>query len=674
MRQTTRALVRSLDFRDFAVVASGLYSTDASERAISESFKFLPALFPKLVCLLIDGHPELNPESLVLAQPDRVLNDTPGSLQLLDLAHCFHPLTTRFLQSLYLRDLVYLDISFLAGSIGSLVQHSLNPEFVPELRVLKVRHRELDDSTARILLRAFQRQLWSLDLSGNKLTDATIETLIDSSFSAISFRSDAHFKTEGKLVNYQQAGTIAYGPFEFISESPHSISFSHPERYLPDAPPYNRRGSRQEPQEWQVARSTGVNSIRDDSTDAVRKHLLDVSLEGSMSATRRADDSVRLRRGGITHLCLNGNRFTSKGIQKLLRCTGGRLEHFECDSPPFPSTVDASTSTIQITGLFGISHLLRPVFASNLRSVRLHHSVVTDIPEVTAGGLKPWPAAVLAEGVLTKRIRMAYPQAFVPDMNPRLTSLTLTGIPTKSIGPLIAAIIRFLGLASDQQHVAEHAPLLSTQRGSTSLKGLRHIRLELAPGFPEEFCTDMISSELDLDELLDPASMARRQTRIESQHNTAAESDSLTSSVEVEPNDLIWHSPRWEYVSHRVDASASWTGNMFTLQVWVGSGIPGPRAAVNEYMVKLRDPKLRRSPIPVMPHHIAAGVPSDTYIFHDAWEAMIYPARVPRVHEPSSFSAMRDVAAAIKQYRAKTKGTSRHWMGKLELVRHSHDI
>lgn len=671
VRQKTRTLVRSLDFRDFAVVTSGLYSTDASERAISESFRILPRLFPELACLLINGHPELNPESLILAHTEGGIGNHQA-LQLLDVANCIHPLNNRFFQSVYLRNLIYLDLSCLPGSIGNLVHHSLRPEFLPELRILKVRHRELDDSTARVLLQAFKRQLWSLDLSGNKLTDTTIDTLIDSAFSAQSFRSEAHFETEGKLVNPQNIGTLAYGPFDLISESDNSGTFTHPARYLPDAPPYNRRGSQQDLQEWQVVRSTGVSPIREDSADTVRACLLSDPFEGRTNLGARADNTIRNRRGGITHLYLNGNRFTSMGIQKLLRCTWGRLEHFECDQAYNKCAGTAASSIYEIGGLFGISHLLRPVFASNLRSVRLHHSVVTHIPELTTGASRSWPAAVLAEGVFGKRIEMAYPRPFVPEMNPRLISLTLTGIPKKSTGTLVTSLIRFLDLVSGQQHAVKDAPFSSAKRGAKSLSGLRHVRLELAPDLSEDLSIDMLGSETDYDRLLDPASWGVRQERPKSPVNEIVQPNNSGRATELTTHGEDFYSTKQEYISCRIDASASWTGNVFTVQVWVGSGIKGSRPAVNEYISNLRNPILRRNPVPAMPHHVAAGVPAGVYIFHDAWEAMIRPPTVPKVHELSSLSAMKDVAAAIKQYRTQTRGTDRYWTGKLELVSHSH--
>ncbi|ETS73280.1 hypothetical protein PFICI_14885 [Pestalotiopsis fici W106-1] len=691
VRPSTRALVRSLDFRDFAIVASGLYSSDASERAISESLKGLPTLFPNLICLLIAGHPEINSESLVATHTEEAKGQVQTALQMLDLAGCLHPLTTRMFRSSFLRDLVYLDISFLPGSVGTLVQTSLNPEFVPELRILKVRSREMDDATAHLLLERFGRQLWSLDISENKLTDATIESLIEHSFSELTYQSDQHFNVEGKLKNDRSWGTREFGPFESISESNESSSFTHRMRYVPDAPPYHCHAGQQDLQEWQVVRLTGVESRINDSAAGVLQCLLDDALQPVPEA-RGAASSIRQGRGGLTHLYLNGNRFTSAGIQKLLRCVKGQLQHFECDSSRLSCLVPDSRSLPQVHGLFGLSHLFRPVFASNLRSLRIHHSAVTCVPRLEADWLPPREAAIQAERVFRQHIQMAYPCAFVPDMNPRITSLTLTQIPARSSGPLIRAITRFLDLASDQQLAMRESNTNANRRDSANLTGLCHIRLELLHDHARDL-TDVLSDEgVDFDQLLDPVAPGEGQGEAfwwdHPKHKLRAHSVSSKVSCEapnassVDNNPVngdelsvipqssgIRHNKQEEYVHCRIDAADSWTGNMFTVPVWVGCGVVGPSPALNEYMSNVLDSSCRKNIGPAMPDQIAAGVPPGSYIFHDAWTMMVLPTSLRKLDDESKRDPMDCVATAIKEYRQKTKGTNRHWNGKLELLR-----
>ncbi|KAH6656882.1 hypothetical protein BKA67DRAFT_553490 [Truncatella angustata] len=683
VRLMTREFVRSLDFRNFAVVASGLYSTDASERAISNSFKHLPTLFPRLVCLLVDGHPELNPESLAWVDVINTDRKTPNSLQLLDLANCPHHLNANFFRSAYLRDLVYLDISSLPGSISQTVKASLNPDHVPGLRVLKIRQRELDDSSARILLQRFGRQLWSLDLSNNKLTDATIDTLIRMSFSSLTLRSDAHFHIEGKLISPGRLGTIEYGPLEFLMESKESSTFVHPMRYFPDAPPYICGRSHQELQEWQTVRCSGAGPRRCDDIDSVKSHLLADLLGQQPVSTSSLTHDARSGQGGLTHLSISGNQITSAGVRRLLRCTLGRLEHFDCSVQHISSITSNAQSSLRISGLFGTSHLIRPVFSSNLRHLRVHHSLVTNIPTVNSRELSQRAAAVFAETVVREHAQIAYPQVFVPDTNPRLSSLTLTHIPTHSIGPLILALTNFLDLASSQQHAVEKVLASSTQRGSKVVRGLQYIRLELLSD--EELPTALFDDDVDFDQLLDPASFTNDnldETSGDAQAGLLAEnaenqigretqvigSPKMSETAGNSQSD-IWQHSGDVFIVHRVEAPESWTGNVFTLKVWTGSEVTGMSPAVSKYTANVQDPKLRKNVGPAMPHHVAAGVPYGSYIFYTAWDEMIFPGGNAKPNLQPLLALHKDVAVAIKEYRAQTRGTDRYWKGKLELVR-----
>ncbi|KAI0124786.1 hypothetical protein BJ170DRAFT_476231 [Xylariales sp. AK1849] len=696
VRLITRALVRSLDFRRFALAASGLYSTEASERAISDSFKALPLLFPHLLCFLIDGHPELDPASLVQPTTSRGLDASQPMLQLLDLAHCRHELTPRVFSSRYFEDLVYLDLSSIPGSIKSAVNSSLNPKFLPGLRLLKVRGREMDDSTAGLLFQTFGRRLWSLDISHNKLTDASIGLLIESCFSSLSFRSDAHYETEGKLVNPRYLGSMRYGPFEVIEESGFSSSFDHAERHMPDAPPYSQRPDREGLQEWKVVRSSGLNIRKHDDTDVIRQELLDNAIEKTISLPGVMDHNLGASQGGVTHLHLNGNHFTSAGIEKILRASHGRLEHLECDScrsePPGLGTFGPLPKLLTVSGLFSASHLFRPVFSSNLRSLRIHHSVVTQIPSVAADELTARAAWLLAETSFHERIQLAYPQPLIPDMNPRIVSLVLTRIPARSIGPLISRLTSFLDLASEQQQAIERAAYSYNQRRSSTLRGLRHIRLEMEPEYSKNSPTIFGEGHTNFDDLLDPANGETRGDPLAFDQDTwgitARRSQSRSSGTEhhtpsslskgripqsaarsTKSPDEFTHNPNEEYITHRVDASESWNGNVFSVPVWVGSGVPGPHPAANEYMTNLRDLRLHANVGPAMPNQVAGGVPYGSYIFYAAWDSMVFPKHLNILEPSSSHAQMLDVADAIKRYRLGTKGTPKHWTGNLELVR-----
>lgn len=686
-------MVRSLDFRAFALTASGLYSTDASERAISESFRVLPKLFPNLICLFLDGHPELDPSSLSAADGAT----TSHSLELLDLASCRQELTPKLFCSQLFRDLIYLDVSYVPGSIRSAIQLSLNPTHLPGLRVLKAQGREVDDATAQLLFQTFRLQLWSIDLSDNKLTDGALDALLEHCLSSLSFHDDSHFEVEGKVVLPRNLGSNRYGPFEFIKESAHSASFTHPERYLADPPVYSHRADQTELQEWQTIRSDGTGPLRRDDASALKAMVLENALSLAGRTPRQLVHDLHVPRGGITHLYLNRNGLTTDGIGRLLRVSSGRLEHFECDNCLLPSPLlspDEGWRELRAAGVLGLAHLVRPAFSSNLRSLRAHHSLVTQIPDLHAKGLPLATALRLSETVLFNNASRVYPLRFVPDMNPRIASLTLTYIPARSTGRVITQLTSFLDLASIQQVNLRNARRRMNGRHAAMLSGLRHIRLELDPDFSDDISLDSSTGrDIEYDKLLDPGDEdfghstfsffeeTKRPTPNQSdttfrrpggneriRHNNTAQFSHWTSGRLKSPP---YSDTESQFITYHEEASNSWTGNVYSVPVWIGPGTIGPHAAVNEYMWNLQDAKLRTSVGPATPSHVAAGVPPLTYIFYAAWDAMLFPKNIAVVTKNLSAEPLQDVAAAIKAYRVGTKGTPRHWDGKIELVRTS---
>ncbi|KAI1409965.1 hypothetical protein F5Y13DRAFT_78920 [Hypoxylon sp. FL1857] len=687
-RLKTRSYVRSLDFRHFASRASGLYSSEASERAISESFRHLPRIFPGLICLLVDGHPELNPESLAAA------SSASESLQLLDLARCRHELTSRLFSSDLFRGLVYLDISFIPGSVKTAVQSSLNPKSLPDLRVLRVAGREMDNWTASLLFQTFRRQLWSLDLSHNKLGDEILDEIVEHCISLFTYHTDAHFEKEGKLTLPKNVGSRKYGLFEFIEEPEISYRPHELEKYLADSPFYTQRADQTEPQEWQAVRPDGLAPLRRDDANTAKESLLYEALSGILgSFSFRGQPG--LGSGGLTHLYLSGNKFTVSGVERLIRMSRGRLEHLECDSclcAPTHIQLASQLKGMKILGFPGSAPLFRPVISSAIRSLRVHHSLVTQVPSVSIDGLSSTSAARLAEEKLFRNIRRAYPLSLVPDTNPRITSLTLTNIPARSTGPVIDQLVRFLELASAQQKAIRDARALFHGRASSVLRGLRHIRLELQPDLSDDRNAIAASDEVDFDKLLDPAEDDFSQDGSsffgdDELFGITSRTKSTSKTSQAKPSDPAANSEgyrRWtsgrlksypysdtdsEYITHYVDASDSWTNNFYSIPVWIGPGVIGPHAAVNEYMWNLQDPNLCTDVGPATPNHVAAGVPPLTYIFHRAWEAMVIPKSNDIREAAKSSTPFRDVAAAIKEYRLRTRGTEGHWDGKIELVR-----
>ncbi|MBE3048697.1 hypothetical protein IMZ48_40605, partial [Candidatus Bathyarchaeota archaeon] len=303
----------------------------------------------------------------------------------------------------------------------------------------------------------------------------------------------------------------------------------------------------------------------------------------------------------------------------------------------------------------GSAHIWRPVFSSNLRSLRIHHSVVTQIPTLEAEGLSPLARLWLAETAIRQRCEMAYPQALAPDMNPRIVSLTLTKIPRRSSGPLIDKITAFLRLASVQERDIADATISSSRRAPMMLRGLRHISLEFEPDPMEDLSQLTLSGDLDAEDLLgmDRESFPSVDESPENKGSTRR-NDPVPANPGVSDNARFEDSEGLVLEGEHVVQTEKWQGNVFRARVWVGSGIPGPHPAVNAYMDLVRRTPLRKVVGAASPVHVVAGVPPDSLLFLDAWEAILVPSFMPELQR-GHLEGMRDVLGELKKYRMATR-------------------
>jgi len=263
-------------------------------------------------------------------------------------------------------------------------------------------------------------------------------------------------------------------------------------------------------------RLDGKKKILNDSLDAVKatltqRRVFDVPLPTEANNDNLPGYSIppRLRMNqldicktqkGITHLYLNENKISAQGVENIMLSTG-QLQHFECDTmslkvPPkaFPSWMARWS---MMSGILGQAYLFRPMVASNLQVLRIHHSLVTNLPTLEADTLGAMTNIWLAETFLLPRADLVYPQVFVPDMNPRLRSLTLSHIPRYSTGPLIERLINFLKLASAQERAIQDTGL-SRSRKPVTVSGLSHIRLEFDPDPRDEIVLSAINRQISL--------------------------------------------------------------------------------------------------------------------------------------------------------------------------------
>ena len=156
VRSETLSLVRVFDARSIR----GTYSLSMGVN-LNTSLKNAVRFLPNLICILIDGHEDLDPSESFAEVGHRI--------QLLSMAGCPVSLSNKFINTL--RGIVYLDLSYTSGSLRPLFQDDV----LPELRVLKIQGKEVDDTTVENLTARFGTRLWSLDLSNNKLTDKALE-------------------------------------------------------------------------------------------------------------------------------------------------------------------------------------------------------------------------------------------------------------------------------------------------------------------------------------------------------------------------------------------------------------------------------------------------------------------------------------------------------------------
>ncbi|KAJ3493739.1 hypothetical protein NLG97_g4544 [Lecanicillium saksenae] len=647
VRPSTRSLVQILDLRDFAKECYQ-FATDQNARFL-RSLHMALKLLPQVNALLLDHHTEIDPNSLIS------LTKTHSSPLLLSISHCSTQLPVTFFTSSSLQKLVYLDVSNLPGSVAPLIQ----PSLLPDLRILKLAGRELDDATLLGLVDLYRLRLWSLDLSNNRLTDCILQTLVERCFPVASLRSSVHFQVEGRLAGTER-GSLSYGPFEFIEESEFSGTFCSPDRYHLDAPTYNAQpyflhGQRQ------VFRSDGRAGLRSDSADGATRML------SHQSTNYDTEDTYR-NSSGITHLDISYNNISAIGVERLLRISNGQIEQFACDSmplvPPRSPALEFWASNTSLHGIVGLTHAFRPVYSPNLRSLRIHHSFVTNIPSLVADGLSSFARLYLAETSIRFRTDEAYPQRFVPDMNPRLHSLTLTCVPRRSSGPLIERLVHFLKLLSIQERSiadANQSSQATSWRWPGMLSGIRHLRLEFEPDTLGKDTTT--AEDVDAEQLMNSGERGfsffedenhySRRTPTEPKSGAARSLNTggtSTIAASAADDDDLQKTVRdnAEFFIHNDE----WNGRSFKLQVWAGSVQPHRNLVVNEYRRLVTNHKtLRHGLGPVSPAQVLAGVPEKTYIFHTAWRAAIMPPGELASPAPQDLTGMQDVLGALKKHR-----------------------
>ncbi|KAG5932639.1 hypothetical protein E4U53_001237 [Claviceps sorghi] len=647
-----RALIRILDARYFGKNAYESWSHQR-EGTLDKAFERALTVLPNVNAILLDGHRDLHLDFLAARHESGRFN----SLRVLSIAECRHQVPRLFFAAPSLQNLVYLDMSYLPGSLLPLVQ----PTVLPGLRILKVKGRELHDAQCLELIRHFRRQLWSLDISENNITDSAIRPIRDWCIPTGPVCRQANSFVEGRLLS-GHGGTEYYGPFVSIKDGELSGSFSHAERYYADAPRYPAQSPLEEHDHDQPG-SDGSTLVRQDTAKAAT-----AVFTGSGGQDRGEEYQQSM---GLTHLRLSHNTLSAVGIQKLLHISNGHIEDLTCDSMPLLPRIGHDVpfwpSHASLRGILGAAHCFRPAMSRKLRVLRLHHSVVTNIPSLLVHGATYKARCLQAETVIRERIETMFPQTFLPDMNPRIYSLTLTCLPRFSSGPLISKLIQFLQLLSTQegaiQDVARNMP---TRHSPKVLSGLRHLRLEFDSN---DIMDDDFSASLSQDaEHGEDEIFSFFPTEQVKADQVPAEKSASSADVVLPPEEsggemgkpsttgAPWLANRDEsdFVTH----DGHWHGEAFSVQVWIGPAHDDAPEALRDYRRMVVDHGVRDGVGPVTPAQIQAGAPQDSFIYQIAWSAAVMPAtlRTPRRAE---LAGMRDVLDALKTYRLESRAKHR---------------
>ncbi|KAG6079088.1 hypothetical protein E4U16_001261 [Claviceps sp. LM84 group G4] len=641
---STRSLIRILDARLFGKAAYEPWSNQ-QESTLGKAFERASTRLPNVNVILLDGHRDLDFSFVTGRQGCRTL----GSIQVLSIAECRVQVPRLFFTAPSLQNLTYLDVSYLPGSLVSAIQ----PAVLPCLRILKARGRELHDDQCLELIGLFKRQLWSLDISDNSVTDNVIQSMKDWCMPRLSLRSEGDQFIEARIV-YRGGGTDLYGPFLSLEDEESGGPLPHPERYCVDAPRYVAETSLGDQcHDQSESRSDGTTISRQDTVEAA------VALLTGDDAHARGEEYKQSM--GLTHLRLSQNALSAVGIQKLLHVSNGGIEDLACDSMLFLPRVAQYgrfwPPNVSLRGILGAAHCFRPEMSRNLRTLRIHHSVVTNIPTLVMHGASRKACSLVAETVIRERIESVFPETFLPDTNPRLYSLTLTCLPRFSSGPLITKLIEFLKLLSVQEGtIQDISRTMPTRRSPELWRGLRHLRLEFDNSETMDVSTNF-SFDAEHSEDEEVFSFFQNEQRGGSQGSISFGRQSLSSADVVLTSEELnlggacwWNQDRSSYVTHH----GHWNDKPFSVPVWVGSVDDEAPEAQRAYRRLVVDYGIRDGVGPVTPAQIQAGAPPKSFIYHIAWSATVMPATLslPRRDE---LAGMGDVLDAIKAYRRESR-------------------
>ena len=233
---------------------------------------------------------------------------------------------------LYLSNLVFLDLSQTTGARDASVLQKL--KYMHNLQVLKLRRVNLRDEDVIILADSISIRVRSLDISGNVLTDASVETLLHLCFSVPVVENESEIDVRLQL--------------------PHRGLGNRPNGYDATVPSY-------------------LESLQDDTLDEHFLRHLAKPVVGRLP-------SEDLPHSGITHLYMSDNMLTFKGLSRLIKSgcayvldVGRIIMKTPVEDPP--SFVKSSPLINSATAKEMLS-LLKGLYNINLRCFRVNYAIV----------------------------------------------------------------------------------------------------------------------------------------------------------------------------------------------------------------------------------------------------------------------------------------------------------
>ncbi|ESZ93462.1 hypothetical protein SBOR_6169 [Sclerotinia borealis F-4128] len=405
-------------------------------------FKFFKN-FPNLNCILLA--PTCSEDYGIFPGadlPDKY-NAIPQS-EFLSASGC-----TTFDYSLVLRQnitkyLIYLDASDTVR--GPNWGASFTIENLPNLRILKLRRLRLTDTMLPPIVTNSRRQIWSLDLRDNLLTDNTINPLLRSCF-------------------LERFPDIEHGPLRATDER----LFEHPPIYREA-----NEGADPPPTTMTTLRPDFINRVECSTPGG---HALNI-----LERKNNIEDNL-LMVTGLTHLYISNNKFTALGPQNLLGQTNS-LQVLDAGSNRTSLAVVAGACVDVYAQEHTIRFLSRK-WQPRLEILRIHHSIVTRHPSVISQSHKYDRKEAISNLKIEKTCQTELENqgpSFDPLDNTRLRTLTLTSIPRKSTQELFLALKYFIvRLAAQEVTIHDARENVKSRRAPILYPGIRKLTLEFLP-------------------------------------------------------------------------------------------------------------------------------------------------------------------------------------------------